>query len=441
MPATTLEAVMQMRRGLEEDLDIEQLRVGEWALSTDTKWVRICYAQGKVIKIASQEAMDATLAEIQEIEDQILIMKNAAAASALAASGSATSAEGSAEDAEAWAVGKRDGVDVPSTDPAYHNNAKYWAQNSTIPTGGTTGQVLAKKSNSDRDTEWVNQSGGASTLSGLTDTNISNPSNDQVLKYNGTSGKWENSQGESGGHTIENSAGTSMTQRDTLQFKGTLKVSDDSTNEKTVVSDEAEEIEWSVWSAMTESEQNAYSAGKKLDILHAPSVPDNRAPKTDIATVESGSTASRAYSVGELVYVNGDLYKVITAIASGATFTVGTNIQSTNVSDAVNQFSTVKSRTILGSLGAKQYGKVVSINGYAKIDSISANTDLTIGNIGDLIPPNDAIRGMCVLCQNAYDSTGDVAYFVVGTNGSVSIRTATARTNWYVRASVTYIAS
>jgi len=62
---------------------------------------------------------------------------------------------------------------------------------------------------------------------------------------------------------------------------------------------------------------------------------DGKANKTDIATVESGSTASRAYSVGELVYVNGNLYKVITAIASGATFTVGTNIQSTNVSGTV----------------------------------------------------------------------------------------------------------
>lgn len=167
----------------------------------------------------------------------------------------------------------------------------------------------------------------------------------------------------------------------------------------------------------------------------------DKVPKTDIATVEPSNTASRAYSVGELVYVNGNLYKVITAIASGATFTVNTNIQSTNVGDFANQFSTVKSKTILGSLGAKQCGNVVSINGYAKIDSISANTDLTIGNIGDLIPPNDTIRGMCVLCQNAYDSTGDVAYFVVGTNGSVSIRTATARTNWYVRVSVTYIAN
>lgn len=34
----------------------------------------------------------------------------------------------SSEDSEAWAVGERDGVPVPSTDPTYHNNSKYWAQ-------------------------------------------------------------------------------------------------------------------------------------------------------------------------------------------------------------------------------------------------------------------------------------------------------------------------
>lgn len=33
----------------------------------------------------------------------------------------------SARNAEAWAVGKRNGTDVPSTDPTYHNNAKYYA--------------------------------------------------------------------------------------------------------------------------------------------------------------------------------------------------------------------------------------------------------------------------------------------------------------------------
>ncbi len=60
-----------------------------------------------------------------------------------------------------------------------------------------------------------------------------------------------------------------------------------------------------------------------------------KAEKTDIATVESGTTASRAYSVGELVYVSGTLYRIKVPVASGATFTVGTNVEVTNVSNSI----------------------------------------------------------------------------------------------------------
>lgn len=37
--------------------------------------------------------------------------------------------------------------------------------------------------------------GGSTTLSGLTDVDISNPSNGQTLVYNASSGKWENGAG------------------------------------------------------------------------------------------------------------------------------------------------------------------------------------------------------------------------------------------------------
>ena len=53
--------------------------------------------------------------------------KEQAASSASAAAESATAAEGSAEDSEAYAIGKRGGTDVESDDPAYHNNSKYYA--------------------------------------------------------------------------------------------------------------------------------------------------------------------------------------------------------------------------------------------------------------------------------------------------------------------------
>lgn len=48
--------------------------------------------------------------------------------------------------------------------------------------------------------------GGASTLSGLTDVDISNPSDGQTLVYNTTSGKWENGSG-AGGVLIINDVG------------------------------------------------------------------------------------------------------------------------------------------------------------------------------------------------------------------------------------------
>lgn len=51
-----------------------------------------------------------------------------AAASAEEAANNASAAEESSEDSEAYAIGTRGGTDVTSDDPAYHNNAKYYAE-------------------------------------------------------------------------------------------------------------------------------------------------------------------------------------------------------------------------------------------------------------------------------------------------------------------------
>lgn len=55
----------------------------------------------------------------------------------------------------------------------------------------TNGQVLAYDST---ESKWVNASGGAgaTTLDGLTDTDISTPADGQVLTYDATAEKWEN---------------------------------------------------------------------------------------------------------------------------------------------------------------------------------------------------------------------------------------------------------
>ena len=69
---------------------------------------------------------------------------NSATAAGNSAKNAATSernAEASAEDAEAWAVGKRGGVNVGESDPAYHNNALYWKEQAQKAAGA--GDMLA----------------------------------------------------------------------------------------------------------------------------------------------------------------------------------------------------------------------------------------------------------------------------------------------------------
>ena len=74
---------------------------------------------------------------------------------------------------------------------------------------------------------------------------------------------------QSGGHVIENSTGTDLTQRDTLQFAGGLKATDDSTNGKTIVDDSPTEMTWTQWNALTPEQQAAIP---KALITDAPGV-------------------------------------------------------------------------------------------------------------------------------------------------------------------------
>lgn len=114
-------------------------------------------------------------------------------------------------------------------------------------------------------------------LDDLGDVDITSLSNGQVLKYNGTSQKWENGAGGGGGggHTIQDATGTSLTQRSNLQFKG-ARVSDDSTNDRTVVDATCETIDWEDWIEMSSQEQEAYKiAHPDLLILDAPGADGN----------------------------------------------------------------------------------------------------------------------------------------------------------------------
>lgn len=58
---------IQMRQGNEVDFDAEKMLPGEWAVSTDAKIVRICFAPGIVARMATYEAFEADMVKIEAI--------------------------------------------------------------------------------------------------------------------------------------------------------------------------------------------------------------------------------------------------------------------------------------------------------------------------------------------------------------------------------------
>lgn len=111
----------------------------------------------------------AVLEVIPELED---ILSNAEQIEEYRdeAQAAAESADADQLKAEGFAVGEQNGVPVGSTSPYYHNNAKYYSQ----------------QTNPD-------------ALANMTDVNISAPTAGEVLKYNSTTQKWENGTGGGGG--------------------------------------------------------------------------------------------------------------------------------------------------------------------------------------------------------------------------------------------------
>ena len=53
MAIQTINATIQMRRGMEEDFDPDQMAAGEWAVSTDSKKVWMCFRPGLVLRMAT----------------------------------------------------------------------------------------------------------------------------------------------------------------------------------------------------------------------------------------------------------------------------------------------------------------------------------------------------------------------------------------------------
>jgi hypothetical protein len=130
------------------------------------------------------------------------------------------------------------------------------------------------------------------------------------------------------------------------------------------------------------------AAGSTGDVSDAGHVHPSDTGKADLgllAYVESGSTASKAYVVGEYFCWNGLLYRAKTAIASGASFTVGTNcfLVSDGASNDLEFYRPGESFTITGCyLGVSAYGNPPPVRIYPKTNKkIKASSVTFSGSI------------------------------------------------------------
>lgn len=125
MAIQTIKATMQMRYGLEEDLEPDQLTTGEWAVSTDARYVRMCFAPGIVLRMATYEAFEQDMVEIQTILATCRDIQAAVEVFERLSEQHKNDAASSALLSESWAHGETGIREVESED-----NSKYWSEQS-----------------------------------------------------------------------------------------------------------------------------------------------------------------------------------------------------------------------------------------------------------------------------------------------------------------------
>ena len=149
-----------------------------------------------------------------------------AASSETAAGNSATSAASSKSDAEAWAVGQRNGTDVQDTDPTYHNNSKYYAgRAASSETAAGNSATSAASSKEDAEAWAVGQRNGQNV-----------PSTDPTYENNAE--YWARIAEQAaahGGHTIKDGDDDTYTNRTNLKFDNGSVVVDDEDDDTTVI--------------------------------------------------------------------------------------------------------------------------------------------------------------------------------------------------------------
>lgn len=235
-------------------------------------------------------------------------------------------------------------------------------------------------------------------LDKLNDVQITSVTSGQVLKWNGS--KWVNANesGGSGGHTIEDSTGTALTQRTNLQFDD-LSVTDDSVNDATVVS----------------------ASGK--------------ADKTNLSTISATGSYNNTGSTikaGTYFYLDGVLKRAKTDISNGASFTTSNMESGDNALNNINDKGSVS----VTADGTKTYTQLLNslftLIDFSKVKTTSALATGT--NVMSVVAIDGTSKigftnlsvGASAWFASYSEVTNSSSLFRTVNNGTITDRSATA---------------
>ena len=138
---TTL-ATIQMRRGAEELFDPDQMTAGEWAISTDSKKVWMCFHPGLVLRMATYEAFEQDMLEVQTILATCQDIQAAIERFEQLAEQHMSQAEKWSVTSKSWAIGgtgTREGEDT--------DNSKYYSEQSKMYSDAAENAIELSKPN------------------------------------------------------------------------------------------------------------------------------------------------------------------------------------------------------------------------------------------------------------------------------------------------------
>ena len=273
---------------------------------------------------AASESYEASLYAGEANSLKVATSEHASYASSQAsvANSCAMVADESAEDAEAWAVGKRDGVNVSSDDPAYNNSAKYWRDRAQAAAESVSGSLRPMGT-----VAFANLPSIASSSPGdmynisdeFTTTNdfLEGPGivvNLGSNVYLTESNKWD---------ILAGSPVTGIKGNAESNYrKGNVNITPANIGLGNVDNE-------SLGTASIANIGDGTTKGAISTLLN------------DISTnIENGSTASKSYVAGKFIVRSGAIYKVTSNIAIGAAFS-GANVEATDIAEQLSQLITL----------------------------------------------------------------------------------------------------